>query len=221
MLAAATLSPVEIVRIAVELSERTDHLRRNFSAIQETISRSGDKTSTKVYEMTYVDGKPHRKLLSRDGEPVDAKLEPYKQNEDQRKEMFQELPKALDYTFAPEETVDGYECWVMHAKPKPGYKPISMKTSFLKQMEAKVWISKKHNRMVRLDAKTIGAVSFGGFLAKLAPGTRIQFDQIEVENGIWLPSRLRINYDGRVLFFGFKGEIEQHSMNYKRISPAI
>lgn len=220
-LLATSLAPVEIIRNAVELSEKTDHLRRNFSVVQENISRSGGKTSTKTYEMTYRDGKPFRKLIRKDGKPVESKAEQYNQNEERRLEMFRELPKALDYTFVPDERVEGHDCWVMMAKPKPGYKPVSMRTSFLTQMEAKVWITKQHNRMIRLDAKTIGPVSFGGFIAKLAPGTRIQLDQVRVEEDVWLPKHLRITYDGRVLFFNFKGEIEQLTLDYKRINPTI
>jgi hypothetical protein len=219
LLLASSLTPLDIVSAAVELSEKTDHLRRNYSVTQENISRSGGKTTTKTFEMTYQNGKPYRKLIRRDGKPVESKAEGYSQNEERRLEAFRELPKALDYAFAPEETVDGYECWVLTAKPKPGYKPVSMRTSFLTQMEAKVCISKKHRRMVRLDANTIGPVSFGGFLARLAPGTRIQFDQIRVDEDVWLPSRLKIVYNGRVLFMTFKGEIEQLSLNYRRISP--
>jgi hypothetical protein len=74
--------------------------------------------------------------------------------------------------------------------------------------------------MLRLDAKTVGPVTFGGFLAKLEPGTRIQLEQSRVDEGVWLPTRFRMTYDGRFLFKSFKGEVEQVSSNFKRINPA-
>jgi hypothetical protein len=88
-------------------------------------------------------------------------------------------------------------------------------------MEGKVWIAKDSNRMVKLDAVTIGPVSFGGFLAKLGEGTRVHVEQRRFDDGVWLPTRFKLIYNGRVLFKGLNGEIEQIYRNYKRINPAI
>jgi hypothetical protein len=220
LLLAAVLSPVEIIRAAVELTEKTDHLRQQYALTQENIQRSGGKTVRKTYEVTFQDGRPYRKLIRRDGQPVDAKPEAYATSEERRLELLRELPKAMDYTLEGEETMDGYDCWVLFAKPKPGYKPPSFHTLFLTQMEARVWISKKHSRMVRLDAQTVGPVSFGGFLAKLGPGTRIELQQVRVAEQVWLPSRFKMTYNGRVLFKSLSGEIEQLSSNFRKVSPS-
>lgn len=219
LLFAATLAPIDIIRDAVEQSQKVDHLRRNFSMTQKTISRSGGKTSVKVYEMTYKDGKPYKQLVSKDGEPVESKMESYNPNEERRRELFNEMTKAFEYTHAGEEQIDGVECWVLQLKPKPGYDPPSMKTSFLKHMEGKVWIAKKFSRLVKLDAMTTGPVSFGWFLAKLSPGTRIFLEQTRVEDEVWLPKRFKMTYDGRFLFKTLKGEVEQLSWDFQRITP--
>jgi hypothetical protein len=159
-------------------------------------------------------------MVLRDGQPVNGKSEVYTSSEERRFEMLRELPRALDYSHAGTEVIDGEECWVLSAKPKPGYDPPSMTTKFLTQMHAKVWISKKHHRMLKLDAISVGPVSLGGFLAKFEKGTRIQLEQVKVDDNVWLPSRFKMTYDGRVLFKSIKGEIEQLSSNFRRISPA-
>jgi hypothetical protein len=133
--------------------------------------------------------------------------------------MLRELPKALVYVHAGTEVIDGDECWVLSATPKPGYDPPSMSTKFLTQMHAKVWISKKNHRMLKLDAVSVGPVSLGGFLAKFEKGTRIYLEQVKVDENVWLPSRFKMTYDGRVLLKTIKGEIEQLSSNFRRISP--
>ena len=220
LFAAAVVDPLEIVRKAVELSEKTDRLRQNYSMTQETIQRSPGKESRKTYEMQFRDGKPYRTLVRKDGKPVtDGQPEIYKSSEERRFEMLRELPKALVYTHAGEERISGEDCWVLTAKPKPGYDPPSMLTTFLTRMEAKVWISKEHHRLVRLDAISIGPVSFGGFLVKLGPGTRIQLEQVRVDDNVWLPSRFKMTYNGRILFKGWNGEIEQISSNFRRVNP--
>ncbi|HYP05967.1 MAG TPA: hypothetical protein VER03_07000 [Bryobacteraceae bacterium] len=211
-------APLEIIKTAVQLSEKTDRLRQNYSMTQETISRSPGKESRKTYEMTFRNGKPYRKMVLKDGQPVNGKSEIYTSSEERRFEMLRELPKALDYSHAGEEVIDGEECWVLSAKPKPGYDPPSMSTKFLTQMHAKVWISKKHHRMLKLDAISVGPVSLGGFLAKFEKGTRIQLEQVKVDENVWLPSRFKMTYDGRVLFKSIKGEIEQLSTNFRKIN---
>ena len=213
-------NPLDIIKTAVELSEKTDRLRQNYSMTQETINRSPGKESRKTYEMTFQNGKPYRKMILRDGQPVNGKSEIYTSSEERRFEMLRELPKALDYSHAGMEMIDGEECWVLSAKPKPGYDPPSMTTKFLTQMHAKVWISKKHHRMLKLDAVSVGPVSLGGFLARFEKGTRIQLEQVKVDENVWLPSRFKMTYDGRVLFKSIKGEIEQLSSNFRRINPA-
>jgi hypothetical protein len=221
LLLAVSLTPVEIIQAAVELSEKTDHLRRNYAVTQENIQRSGDKTTTKIYELTFEKGVPHRRLIRRDGKPVNEKPETYGAASDERRiELLREMPKAFDYTFGPEEQVDGYDCWLLIAKPKKGYKPSSIRTSFLVQMEAKVWIAKKYHRLVRLDAVTVGPVSFGWFLAKVEPGTRVYLEQARIEDDVWLPKRFKMSYDARVLFRSVKGEFEQVQSDFRRISPS-
>ena len=219
--AVADPTPLDIIKSAVEVSAKTDGLRQNYSMTQETINRSPGRESRKTYEMTFKNGKPYRRLVLKDGAPVNGKSEIYTSSEERRFEMLRELPKALDYTHAGSEVVDGDDCWVLNAIPKPGYDPPSMSTKFLTQMHAKVWISKKHHRMLKLDAVSVGPVSLGGFLAKFEKGTRIYLEQVKVDDNVWLPSRFKMTYDGRVLFKTIKGEIEQLSSNFRRINPAI
>jgi hypothetical protein len=219
LLLATTLAPIDIIRDAVEQSQKVDHLRRNFSMTQKTISRSGNKVNVKVHEMTYRDGKPYRQLVSKDGEPVESKPESYNPNEERRRELFAEMIKAFDYFHAGEEQVDGVDCWILRLEPRPGYDPPSIKSSFLKHMAGTVWIAKKYSRLVKLDAHTTGPVTFGWFLAKLSPGTRIYLEQTRVEDEVWLPKRFKMTYDGRFLFKTIKGEVEQLSSNFRRISP--
>jgi hypothetical protein len=113
LFAAAIVSPLDIIKTAVELSAKTDRLRQNYSMTQETINRSPGKESRKTYEMTFKNGKPYRKMVLKDGEHVDGRMEVYTSSEERRFEMLRELPKALVYVHAGTEVIDGDECWVL------------------------------------------------------------------------------------------------------------
>lgn len=222
LLLATSLSPIEIVQNAVSLSEKAEAQRNNYAYTLEDISRSGGDQKSKTFEVTFREGKQFRKLIRRDGIPVETEAKAHNSKHDERRrEMLREFLNALDFTMATDEYVNGYDCWVLLAKPKIGYKPPSFRTAFLTQMEARVWIAKKSNRMVKMDAVTIGPVSFGGFLAKLDPGTRVYLEQKPLDSEVWMPTRFKLTYNGRVLFKGLQGEIEQIFTNYRRITPTI
>jgi len=219
LFAAFSTNPVDIVRTAVELSQKTDDLRQRYSFTQETVQRSPGKTSSKTYEITFSEGKQYKKLIRHDGKAVEEKAELNDRGDKQRDEMLGELTKAFEYTLAHDEVIDGFPCWQLHVKPKAGYKPPSFRLSFLTQMEGKVWISKDHNRLVRLDAKTTGPGSFGWGLLKLAPGTQIYLEQSRIDGDVWMPRKLKISYEARVIFKSTKGEIETTSWDFKRVNP--
>ena len=53
-------------------------------------------------------------------------------------------------------------------------------------MEGQFWISKKHSRLIKVDAVTTDNVSFGWFLARVGPGTRITFEQMKLPDDVWV-----------------------------------
>lgn len=220
LLLAASVAPIDIVRSAVELSQKTDNLRQRYAFTQETVQRSSGKTTSKTYEVTFDKGRQFRRLTQRDGQTVSEKAELYERGEKHRQELLGELTKAFDYSFGPDQAIDGLDCWQLVAKPRPGYKAPSVKLSFLTQMEGNVWISKKYNRLVRLDAITTGPVSFGWFLFKMAPGTRIYMEQARIDDDVWMPKRLKMVYDARLMFKTVKGEMETTSSNFRRVNPS-
>jgi hypothetical protein len=53
---------------------------------------------------------------------------------------------------------------------------------------------------VKVDASVMAPFSMGLFLARVQPGTHIVFEQMSVAGGVWLPKRVEIKAEAKILF---------------------
>ena len=201
-------------------------------------------TTTETFEVSPVAGEPVQKLIRRNGKPLapeeareeqekfDEVIEKrkrespeqrarrvakYEQKLAQRREMLEELPAAFLFAFEGEETVAGHDAWRIRATPRSGYHPKSARSAVLTKMEGRFWISKQHNRLVKVEAVTTGPVSFGWGLAKVAPGTRFTIEQMKLSDGVWVVRRFKMLYDVRIAMVKHaRGETEQLMWDFKR-----
>lgn len=201
-------------------------------------------TTTETFEVHPIAGEPLQKLIRRNGQPLSPeearkahekfaegvrereketpeqrqrRMAKYEHKLSQRRQMLDELPAAFTFQIEGEETVDGHEAWRIQAKQRPGYEPKSARTAFLAKMEGRFWISKQHNRLIKVDAVTTGPVSFGWILAKLAPGSRVSIEQMKLTDDIWVLRRFKLTYDMRIALVKLaRGETEQIMWDFRR-----
>jgi hypothetical protein len=182
-------------------------------------------TRSKTWETLILFGRPYRRLLKRDGKSLSpgeqakeqrrldkatAKLEhetpeerqkriaEYDKERAKERAFLLEIPDAYDFRREPDRDVDGHDVWVIAATPKPDYKPKSGDAKALLKIQGTIWIDKAEYQWVRLDARTIGTISWGWFLARLDPGARLEFEQTRINNEIWLPKREFVSGAGRL-----------------------
>jgi len=177
------------------------------------------------WETVVLSGEPHRRMLKRNGEPLkpDAqrheqekldkalvKLQRETQEQRQRRiahdekerekdrEFLREIPDLYDFHLEGEEKIEGLDVWVITATPKPGYKAKNGDAADLLKIRAKLWIDKAAYQWVRIEAETIGTISWGLFLARLNPGAKLVFEQTRINDEIWLPRREFASGSGRL-----------------------
>jgi hypothetical protein len=203
-------------------------------------------TKTETFEVHPVGGEPVQKLIQRNGKSLSEseareqedkfnlvvsqrknenpqqrsrRLKKRDEKLNARREMLQELPDAFVFQMMGEEAMDGHEAWRIRATPRAGYEPRSARSAILTKMEGQFWISKKHNRLIKVDAVTTDNISFGWFLARVGPGTRITFEQMKLPGEVWVLRRFKMAYDVRIaLVKHARGETEQIMWNFNRAS---
>jgi len=192
----------------------------------EKIDRSGrtKDVETTLDEVLYLGGKPYIHALEKNGKPLppkdaakeQAKLdkataeasrlteeerqkrerETEKQREKDR-EMLQYLPDAYRFMLLGGDVINGRAAWRIRAEPAPHY---SGKYGFLlKNLEGTLWIDKEDDQFVKGDIHAIKGFSIGLFLASVAEGSRLYFENIRLSDGLWVSHRAGFEGSARVL----------------------
>ena len=199
---------------------------------------------TRTWETLVLYGEPHRRTLERNGRPLppdeqrkqQAKLdkavakleretpqqrqhrmEEYDKNREKEREFLREVVDLYNFQLEGEQQAEGHDVWVIAATPKPGYQPKRREAKLLMKIRGKLWIDKAEYQWVRLEAETTDLISFGLFIARLAPGAKLIFEQMRVNDEVWLPKREYVRGSARLgLVKKFSLEQELIWSNYRK-----
>jgi hypothetical protein len=205
-----------------------------------------ESTKRQAWETLILGGQPYRRMLERDGKPLDPEEQRREQNrldretrklsselpaekerrlqqaEKRRQREFaflSELPDLFDLRLEGDATVDGRPVWVVSGAPRPGAQAKSGDAKMLLKLRGQMWIDKATYQWARVEAETTATISWGVFLARLNPGAKMIFDQTEINSELWLPKRLQLAGSGRIgLIKRLAQEVEIEWSNYKKFS---
>jgi hypothetical protein len=182
-------------------------------------------TDSRAWETIILNGEPYRRTLERNGKPLPpdelrkqqekldrnvAKLQQETAGQKQRRSaeyerqrlkeraFLKEIPDAYDLQLAGDANVDGHDVWVISGTPKAGYHAKDRDGRALEKIRGKLWVDKSSYEWVRVEAETIGTISFGLFLARLNPGAKLLFEQTRVNDEVWLPRHMFVKGTGRL-----------------------
>ena len=235
----------EIVRRSVAAIEADWSQAPNYSFVQRGVESKHDAAPTvKTYEVLMIDGSPYNRLIAvndktlssgeqaEEGRKLVAEIDrrehesnrertrrvaKYVKERNQDHTMIREMVDAFDFQIVGEETIDGHDCWVLDAKPKPGYRPTNRETKVLAGMQGKLWVEKTHDQWVRVQAEVMKPVNFYGFIAKVGPGTRFLLEQEQVHDNLWLPKRFSVHVSAST--FGFINQNSNDDETYENYRP--
>jgi hypothetical protein len=191
-----------------------------------------------------LEGSPYRRLVARNDHPLSPKEQQREEDklrksvEERRKETeeererriadwerrrqrqrdpLKELPDAFDFRLAGEEALASGEVYVIDAMPKPGYKPQLPSAAYFPKVKARLWIDKNDYHWARIDVETLDTISFGGFLVRLAKGSRLVIEQAHVNQEVWLPKSVTLRASARVaLIMNVRRELIMTFSDYKK-----
>ena len=224
----ASENPQELVRKAIENYQRDAQSALRFTYTTTENSPKGSE----VTRMTPLDGTPFERLISRNGKPLTAEEERQQEAKyeaaakkrgsetpeerakriakfrDQSKFLL-DVPDAFQFTMLPDETVNGRANYVIQCTPKPDYHARNTKSRMFSKLTAKIWIDKEDLRMTKADAAIVDSLSIGWIMARISKGGRIELTQTRVADDVWLPKRIDINGEARILLVNDKKIDEQ------------
>jgi hypothetical protein len=116
------------------------------------------------------------------------------------KDIIRDLFGVYDIRLVGREAIGGESAIALTFKPRSNYKPKTRQGEIMKHIAGRAWVSEADHQLARLDAEVVDKISFGlGLLAKLQKGSRISAERHKFNNEVWLPSRVEVLVDARVL----------------------
>jgi hypothetical protein len=199
-------------------SERVDARR---------LDSQGQVTSkdVKTYDVTLLEGSPYRRLEGRDDLPLPPgddkeereklarniaerrgetsvqrahRLAEYESRPEWQREAWHELPEAFDFRLIREEVWDGNGVYVIEATPRQGYQPRSRTANVLTHLQGKLWVDKRDYHLVKAEVEVVDTISVGLFLVRLAKGSHASFEEVRVNDEVWLLRRVQVFASARL-----------------------
>jgi len=215
-------------------------------SVERRLSKHGEAKSTeiKTYDVTYYYGREYSRLIEKNDEPLsdsdrkkeDEKLEKFlsklrhespeelakheareKKDREEGRAFLRDMLNAYDFTLLGEETINGADTWVVDATPRKDFHPTQPHADVLSKIKGKIWIEKKEYNWVKAEAETIDTITWGVFLVRIHKGSRLSFQQLHLNDEVWLTQRFYINGGARLgLVKNEAIEQEDTFSNYKK-----
>ena len=106
---------------------------------------------------------------------------------------------------------------VIDADSQAGLQAEISDSSILRKFKGRLWIAKSDYGLAKVEAETLGTISYGGFLFRLAKGSRLEIVQERVADDLWLRKRIGVELSGRVMLVSaLRAEIEFTFADYRK-----
>jgi hypothetical protein len=232
----------EIVRRAGAVLRSDWAADPDYAYIERDEVRKKDQTTSKTSQVVYIAGSDYHLPLAIDDHalPPDRekaeieklknevqrrrtespearreRIRKYEKERDENEALVLDFPNAFTFELVREETMHGYPAYVLSGMPKKRTGPLTLAAKVLSGMQGTVWLDKEDLHAVRVACDVVTPVPIYGILARVLPGTHIEFAMAPVTNSIWLIGELSM--DLRVSKLVFKSAEMTHSTysNYR------
>lgn len=218
-------SPDEILDnvLAREKEVRSRDLNKKYTYTQLTkIEKLQDdlavkETEERTYRIIPLDGAAYNRLVTKNGKPLSQEDLRREQNREEkfRKAIAKKQKKADEedillnkellskYAFSVigRETVNGRSAFVLTFKPRSPDLPVKKSVDrFLNKLMGTVWFDDQDYELAKIEAKITEPVKVGwGIIASLYKFD-LTFEQVRLDDGVWLPGKLNMYINGTKLF---------------------
>jgi hypothetical protein len=222
---ASVLDARQIVDLSVAASEHSWLARGHYTYTERDEDRRLDahgqikSNNVDVSRMILVNGERFEQLMERNGQLPSAE-ERRKRDEDleklkhetpeeraarfrkdqENRSFLEEVLQAFDFQLAGEELADGRPAYVLQATPHSGYHANGKYGKMFSKVEGKLWVDKQDFGWIKVDGQVTQSFTMGLFVARVQRGSHIILEQTCVGDGVWVPKRLEVRANARILF---------------------
>jgi hypothetical protein len=218
--------------------------------VSKQVDKHGAVKSTeiKTYDINFYYGELYSRMIQKNDQPLsasdqkkeDEKLEKFlsklrnqsdeerqkrlakeKKEREEERAFLRDVVNAYDFKLLGEEPVNGVDAWVIEATPRKGFHPTQPHADMLSKIKGRIWIEKTDYNWVKVDAESIDTMSFGLFLFRIHKGAHLVFEQVHLNDEVWLIHKLFISGGARIALLKNESiEQEDEFTNYQKFSAS-
>jgi hypothetical protein len=232
----AAEDPNEILKRLVEAEKQNASRIRQYTYVEENshvdIQKDGSKkiASSETHEIIYLEGTIYRKLVAKNGQPLNKKdaakeEEKLQRAAEERRQPSRSSGRTLtigtnadlltlcDNQLFGEEEIQNRKAWVIESSPKAGYVPANDREKDVLSWQTRLWIDQQDNMPLRQIRTVIRERS------SFKPGTIFATDYEKINGEDWFPTFTFI--DAHIQFLAvikMSGRIEIRNSNFKKFN---
>jgi hypothetical protein len=185
---------------------------------------------TVVYEITPIQDGPGftRRVIERDGKPVaDGDVDQFGQrrrrDRAQSPSAIEDAASVLDFKVDGRVIVSGRPAILVTFTPKADAMPRTRQGRLAREFTGKIWVDEASAEVMRVEATAVDSITYGyGLLARLNKGTVVTLVREQIEDGVWLPTSIRFQGQGRALLLRkLNVDFGIDWFDYRRVSEEI
>ena len=204
--------------------------------------------SRKDYDVFYVGDDEVRRLVSKDGKPLDtdqqkreddrfnkrfdelrkkqAELaaDPKKQakEEEQEEAQISDFLRAELFTNPRRATFQGEDVIVFDFAGNSSYKPKKTIDRVIQKLSGVMWVDDQAREIARLEARfSESAHVGGGVVASIEKGSNFVFEQQKLNEEVWLPSYAEVHLAGRIVLVKLKQNFIDRYSDYRKFRVGV
>lgn len=200
----------EHVRANMARSQRQQHRYAYHERRSDVHTNPFGKLGTdgeSVYEVVPLpDGTAaQRRLIERDGKPVAGTTSERMRLPAVREggsRSLDDIVRNLAFSIAGRGTFNGHPAIVVSFEPRPNVGATTRQGRIARAFKGTIWVDEMAGEVEHVEATAIDDISFGfGLVARVGRGATVRADRRPVDGGIWLPTAVRFQGDGRAMLF--------------------
>jgi hypothetical protein len=131
--------------------------------------------------------------------------------------MIDDVVTTLQFEVARRELRNGVQTIVVTFAGRPEARPLTREGRVARVFKGAVWIHEAAREVMYVEAVATDDVSFGGFIAKLYEATSATLVRREIDPGVWMPTRIKLDGEARALFRKTKIDFLVEWFDYQRM----
>jgi hypothetical protein len=201
--------------------------------IEEKLDGQGrpQKENTRRYEVFHVRGRPVRRLVAENDQPLDLEhqervdqrvrsrvetLRGGKVTPEEREVRLSQILDRYDFRAVAREEVDGRTAIMLEFVPRPGKRDLRH-DSVLRALAGRIWVDEADHELARAEIRNTSKIKFALGLGASVKSVELNLEFHRHEDGAWLPERAEVTAAGRILLLkGFRERTTSRFSRFRR-----